>query len=174
MSLDEALAGIEIPEEIKNNLSLIGVKFFSFDREVREGQLVVHREVAEEVGGIFEKLLERQFPIQQIVPIVAYGWNDDKSMVANNSSAFNYRVIFGTDRLSNHSYGRAIDINPIQNPYVRQDGSVVPLGAHYDLTQPGTISAETAELFKSRGWTWGGDWTDRKDWQHFEKPSAVR
>ncbi len=172
MTLGEALAGKDIPNDIKKNLTLISVKFFSFGGEVREGQLVVHAAVAEEVQEIFEKLAERRFPIQQIVPIVAYGGDDNASMAANNTSAFNYRVIFGTDRLSNHSYGRAIDINPLQNPYLQRDGALMPPGAHYDLTQSGTITPEIASLFKSYGWGWGGDWVPQKDWQHFEKTGA--
>ena len=169
MSLDEALAGKKIPNEIKNSLVLVTIPFFRFDREVREGQLVVHTDVAEETLEIFEKLLEMRFPIAHITPVAAYGWDDNASMAANNTSAFNYRVIFGTDRLSNHSYGRAIDINPVQNPYTQRDGVIVPHGAQYDLTRPGTITTDMASLFKSYGWEWGGDWRERKDWQHFEK-----
>ncbi len=172
MSLDEALAGKEIPEDIKKNLTLVAISFFSFDREVREGQIVVHSEVAGEVQEIFNKLFEMQFPLQQVVPLAAYGWDDDASMADNNTSAFNYRIIFNTNRLSNHSYGRAIDINPLQNPYVLSDGTTMPAGARYDPAQPGTVTAEIARVFKSYGWKWGGDWGDRKDWQHFEKPSA--
>lgn len=170
MTLDEALAGKEIPSEIKNNLALIAVPYFSFSREVREGQLVVHTEVAQEVQEIFKKLLEIQFPIKQIVPVVAYDWDDDRSMADNNTSAFNYRLIFGTDRLSNHSYGRAVDINPVQNPYLQRDGKIVPPGARYDLAQPGTITADVVGLFTSYGWQWGGNWQEQKDYQHFEKP----
>lgn len=171
MTFDEALAGKEIPDEIRESLALVSVPFFSFDREVYEGQLVVHKEVAGEVQEIFKKLCEMQFPIQQIVPVVAYEWDDDKSMADNNTSAFNYRVIFGTNRLSNHSYGRAIDINPVQNPYIQRDGVIVPPDAKYDLTQQGTITTEVASLFKSYEWDWGGDWETGTDWQHFEKPS---
>lgn len=170
MSLEKALANKEIPEEIRNSLALVTVPFFCFEREVREGQLVVHTDLTEEVQEIFEKLSKMRFPIAQITPVAAYEWDDNASMAANNTSAFNYRVIFGTDRLSNHSYGRAIDINPVQNPYTQRDGAVVPPGAFYDTNQPGTITAEIALLFKSYGWQWGGDWQERKDWQHFEKP----
>lgn len=170
MTLDEALVGKEIPEEIKKNLTLLDVGFFSFGGEVEKGQLVVHSSLAEEVQEIFKELLEIKFPIQQIVPVVVYGWDDDASMATNNTSAFNYRLIFGTDRLSNHSYGRAIDINPVQNPYILQDGTVLPFGAVYDPAQLGTVTVEVANLFKSYGWDWGGDWQDKKDWQHFEKP----
>jgi hypothetical protein len=170
MSLDEALAGKEIPNEIRNNLTLINVPYFSFDREVLEGQLVVHKEAADEVQEIFKKLLKTKFQIQKIVPIVAYNWDDDVSMSENNTSAFNYRFIFGTDRLSNHSYGRAIDINPVQNPYTRYDGTTVPLKAQYDPLKTGSVTAEVVSIFKSYGWKWGGDWETVKDWQHFEKP----
>lgn len=169
MTLKEALAGREMPENIRKELVLVSVPYVSFDGEEHEGQLVVHKGVADEVEEIFKKLFEIHFPIQSVVPVVAYGWDDDASMTANNSSAFNYRVIFGTDRLSNHSDGRAIDVNPMQNPYTQRDGVVVPLGARYDLAQPGTITRKVADIFKSYGWEWGGDWEDRKDWQHFEK-----
>lgn len=170
MSLEEALAGKDIPDDIKNSVTLVAVPFVSFSGEVCEGQLVVHKEVADEVREIFKKLSDMRFPIERMVPVVAYQWDDDASMAANNSSAFNYRIIYGTDRLSNHAYGRAIDINPIQNPYVRSDGTAVPSGARYDLAQPGTVTDEVVGIFKSHGWTWGGEWSDRKDWQHFEKP----
>ena len=169
MSLDEALAGKEIPSEIRESLALLALPYHSFTGEVCEGQLVVHASVAEETREIFNTLFAKQFPIAKMVPVVVYGWDDDASMADNNTSAFNYRLIYGTDRLSNHSYGRAIDVNPLQNPYVRRDGVVVPAGAAYDTTVPGTITAKVADLFRSRGWVWGGDWTDRKDWQHFEK-----
>lgn len=170
MSLDEALAGKDIPDDIKKQLALITVPYLSFDGTTAEGQLVVHAEVAEEAREIFKKLFEMQFPIARMVPVVAYDWDDDASMAANNTSAFNYRVIFGTDRLSNHSYGRAIDINPVQNPYQQRGGATVPPGARYDPSQPGTVTTTVAELFKSCGWQWGGEWKERKDWQHFEKP----
>ncbi len=170
MTLEEALAGKEIPEEIREKLAIVAVPYLSFTGEVSEGHLVVHIDLASEVGEIFSTLFEKRFPIERVMPVVVYGWDDDVSMAANNSSAFNYRVIAGTDRLSNHSYGRAIDINPVQNPYMQRDGIIVPPGAQYDLAQPGTVTEDIAALFKSYGWQWGGDWQDRKDWQHFEKP----
>ncbi len=169
MSLDEALAGKEIPDKIRETLVLVSVPYLSFEKEIREGQLVVHAEVAAEVQQLFMRLLEIRFQIEQVIPIVAYGWDDAVSMAANNTSAFNYRLIHGTNRLSNHSYGLALDINPALNPYTQYDGEVVPPGARYDVGRPGTITEEIAALFKSRGWQWGGDWL-RKDWQHFQKP----
>lgn len=170
MTLEEALQDKEIPEEIRNTVTLVTVPYFSFEGTEKEGQLVVHKDLASDIETIFAKLFVMRFPIQQMVPIVAYDWNDDASMQANNSSAFNYRVIAGTDRLSNHAYGRAIDINPMQNPYVGASGIVMPAGAVYDRTRKGTVTDDVAGVFQSYGWYWGGDWTDRKDWQHFEKP----
>jgi hypothetical protein len=170
MTLAEALAGKDIPEKIKNDLALVAVQYVSFDRGVCTGELVVHKDLAGEVTEIFEMLLKLEFPIEKIEPIAAYGWDDDASMAANNSSAFNYRTIAGTDRLSYHSYGRAIDINPLQNPYIQHDGKVVPPGARYDLAQPGTVTPAIASVFTSLGWHWGGDWREHTDWQHFEKP----
>lgn len=168
----EALAGKEIRNEIRDVLALIEVPYISFDGEIHKGQLVVHTDVAEEVRQIFDALLERRFPIARVIPIVAYGWDDDASMAANNTSAFNYRLIRGTNRLSNHSYGRAIDINPALNPYTQYDGEVVPRGARYDAARPGTVTDDIALLFKSHGWEWGGEWSPHKDWQHFQKQDS--
>jgi hypothetical protein len=98
-------------------------------------------------------------------------------MAANNTSAFNCRDITGTvGRFSNHSWGRAVDINPLTNPYVKGDSVLPPTGrAYLDRTQshPGSIlrGSLIVKEFESRGWTWGGTWTDRKDYQHFEKPA---
>lgn len=170
MTLEEALQEKEIPDEIRNIVTLVTVPYFSFGGTEEEGQLVVHKDLAPDIEALFAKLFEMQFPIQRMIPIVAYDWDDALSMAANNSSAFNYRVIAGTDRRSNHAYGRAVDINPVQNPYVGASGVVAPEGAVYDLAQKGTVTALIAEIFQSYGWKWGGDWTDRKDWQHFEKP----
>jgi peptidoglycan LD-endopeptidase CwlK len=169
MSLDEALVGKEIPKDIRNTLTLVTVPYFSFDTQICKGQLVVHIALAEEVREIFTSLYEMRFPIERMTPIVAYGWDDSLSMRENNTSAFNYRFIACTDRLSNHAHGRALDINPMQNPYTQRDGVVVPSGARYDPTQPGTVTPEIAAIFKTYGWTWGGEWEANKDWQHFEK-----
>ncbi|MDB5244718.1 MAG: putative cytoplasmic protein [Parcubacteria group bacterium] len=169
MSLEEALAGKEIPSDVRSTLVIIDVPFLSFKDEESVGQLVLHRDVAKSAQALFATLFNMRFQIEKMVPIVRYEWDDDASMEDNNTSAFNYRLIYGTDRLSNHSFGRAIDINPMQNPYQRRDGTTVPLGSQYDLIQKGTVTPQIAELFKSKGWSWGGDWNEIKDWQHLEK-----
>jgi len=171
MTLEEALRGKEIPQEIRDNLTIVSVPYFSFAEMKGEGQLVIHKDLAHDVEEIFEKLFTMQFPIEKMVPVTTYGWDDDISMAANNTSAFNYRVIAGTTRLSHHATGRAIDINPVQNPYVGVTGIVAPLGATYDPDKKGSVTANVVELFTSYGWEWGGDWNDRKDWQHFQKPA---
>ncbi len=115
-------------------------------------------------------MFKLNFPIEKVVPIVAYGWDDETSMRDNNTSAFNYRFVQGTEILSNHSYGRAIDINPLFNPYVK--GSVVqPHGATYSPARSGTIVDKDSVvlLFEGVGWTWGGHWQNLKDYQHFER-----
>ncbi len=168
MKLVEALRGQEIPEDIQKALVLVDVPYLSFGGVLEHGQLVVHRELARDVKEIFTLLWEHKFPIEKVVPIVRYNWDDNSSMADNNTSAFNYRVIAGTERLSNHSFGRAIDVNPLLNPYTGRDGKVVPLGARYEPNTPGTITQDIANIFLKRGWQWGGNW-EFKDWQHFEK-----
>ena len=170
MTIKEALLGKEIPKKIKDNLVLLDVPYFSFDGTIKEGQLIIHKKVAEELKEIFGAFLKIKFPIEKVTPISAYNWSDEDSMLANNTSAFNYRLIYDTNRLSNHSYGLAIDINPALNPYVAPDGKILPLGAIYNPKRPGTFKegSEAVYIFTSRGWEWGGEW-ERKDWQHFQK-----
>lgn len=169
-TLDEALAGTEAPHDVYSELRLIPVMYHGFDGHEHRGQLVLHRELIDDVLSIFEELFSREFPLQSVIPIVAFGWDDTLSMIANNSSAFNYRTISGTGRLSSHALGRAIDINPVQNPCVTEQ-KVAPRGATYDPGVAGTVTEEVANLFRMRGWVWGGDWTSLRDWQHFEKRS---
>lgn len=168
LSLSDALAGKEIPEGIKNVLTIVKVAYYSFDTFIHQGQLVVHTAIANEIKFLFKKLLEMRFPIKCAIPIVAYDWNDDVSMAANNTSSFNYRFIHGTGGLSIHSYGLAIDINPALNPYIKNNGEIAPLGASYNPKISGTITPRIAALFKLYGWKWGGDW-EPEDWQHFQK-----
>jgi hypothetical protein len=92
-------------------------------------------------------------------------------MIANNTSAFNYRLKTGGGDLSNHAYGRAIDINTVQNPYVKGK-LVLPPNGNYNPIAAGTFTAENpiVKLFINLGWDWGGSWTQLQDYQHFEKP----
>lgn len=179
LTLEEALSGLskDCPAEIRDSQVLISVRYWGFDEKIHEGQLLVHRDVVKDIQEIFEIALKNKFPIYQVRPFSLKNfyvngiWSDDESMAQNNTSAFNYRTIAGTTRLSNHAWGRAIDINPVQNPYVRDD-YIAPPNAVYDKTQKGTLTGKdcVSKAFLERGWIWGGNWQDRKDYQHFEKP----
>jgi hypothetical protein len=172
MTLEEAIAGTGAPAEIIDSLEIIYVDYYSFDSKLHRGQLVVNRAVKEDIEEIFELIKETRFPVEKVIPIVEYDWSDNASMEDNNTSAFNYRFVAGTQRLSNHASGRAIDINPFQNPAVYNSGRVSPDGAEYDPDAPGTLtrSHPITRAFIERGWRWGGNWNSLKDYQHFDKP----
>ncbi len=169
--LNDAVSGKEIPPEIKNSLALLSVEYYSFQGDRVKGSLVIHKKVTHECEQIFHKLMLIKFPIERMTPINFYDWDDQRSMEDNNTSAFNYRFIAGTSRLSNHALGLAIDINPRVNPYIGGDGTVLPIGAVYQPGKQGVIDSgmPIVALFKKYGWKWGGDWKDDKDWQHFER-----
>jgi len=123
------------PEDIFTKQVMLKVPFWSFDGRQEEGTIVVHEDVVEDVKKVFDAMLHEKFPLASVIPASdpRFAWDDGKMMAANNTSAFNYRAIAGTERLSYHAYGRAIDINPALNPYFR-DGRVDPPGATYDLS----------------------------------------
>lgn len=169
-TLEEALSGMEIPADIRRSLVLVDVNYYSFDGRLHRGQVVIHKALAEDIRKVFRVIEEERFPVGKVVPIVRYGWSDELSMKDNNTSAFNYRRVKGTRVLSYHARGRAIDINPMQNPFCKR-GVCSPEGAEYRKDRPGTIlisSRITAEFIRL-GWKWGGRWRSSKDYQHFEK-----
>lgn len=159
-----------------DDLRYLGVLYVDFDGASHEGELIVHELVAAEVLEIFHELYLAGYPFTSIRLVDEFGEfaDDELSMQANNTSAFNYRLVAGTDHLSLHSYGTAIDINPLVNPYVTKNG-VFPAGAapYVDRTQdfPGKIDENDLayRLFTARGWEWGGAWKSVKDYQHFSK-----
>ncbi|GAA3046194.1 D-alanyl-D-alanine carboxypeptidase [Actinokineospora globicatena] len=159
-------------------LRLVTLTVVGLDGRVHRGELVVAKEVAGEVVWVFGELYRARYPIERMVTVEKYDADDDLSMAANNTSAFNCRPITGGTEWSNHSYGRAIDINPVLNPYISGSGAVYPPnGAPYvdrTRTDPGLIHAGDATLraFERRGWDWGGYWTTPIDYQHFEKPAT--
>ena len=168
MTLAEALTGSAAPPQILSNQTLLGVPFVDYFGEERVGQIVVARDVADDVAAIFAEIYG--FPIAQIVPLSNFNWSDDASMQANNCSGFNYRVKVGKTELSAHALGRAVDINPRGNPYINGKLTLPP-GAIYDETAVGTLLPDgiVVRAFESRGWQWGGRWTSLLDFHHFEK-----
>ncbi len=162
------------PESIIEDQTLLTVAYIGFDSRVHQGQIVLHKELASDVAEIFDLALKIQFPFEHVIPIAQspFLWNDEISMAANNTSAFNYRVKTGKNDLSMHALGRAIDINPRMNPYIRGN-SIQPIGATYDPTKSGVLTHDhpIVKKFKELGWIWGGEWESLKDYQHFEKKS---
>jgi len=171
MTFEEAIRGTKAPMEIIDSLTLIDVFYYSFDKKIHKGQLLIHKELANEVMEIFEMMKVIKFPIETVIPISAYNWSDKASMEANNTSSFNYRTIAGTNRLSLHARGRAIDINPRLNPVVYDDGRIAPENANYNPKVPGTLHPTHPVVleFKRLGWRWGGDFKNYKDYHHFDK-----
>ena len=169
-TFDKAIFNLDFPDAIRDNLRLITVRYYSFDNKLHQGQIVIHKDLSEDIKGIFKLIEMKRFKIAKAIPIVYYNWSDEKSMLDNNTSAFNYRFIAETKRLSNHATGRAIDINPFLNPQVFKD-KVYPSSAKYNSKVEGTITANSflVKEFKKMGWLWGGDWKRSKDYQHFEK-----
>lgn len=157
-----------------NKLRKLTISYVGFDEEDHIGQIIVNETVATEVIDIFKELYTAKYQIEKIKLIDEYDADDVISMDDNNSSAYNHRYIAGTKKLSNHAMGLAIDINPIQNPYVKND-FVSPLaGKDYlnrNENKKGMVIKDDVcyNAFVSRGWTWGGDWKTIKDYQHFEK-----
>lgn len=169
-SFTEAVSNLDFPNDIKNNLIILTVRYYSFEDKLHQGQIVINKNLEEDIKSIFKLIEEKRFKVAKVIPIVFYNWSDEKSMLDNNTSAFNYRFIAGTKKLSNHSTGKAIDINPFLNPQVFKD-KVYPNSAKYNPKVEGTITADLflVNEFKKMGWSWGGDWKDSKDYQHFEK-----
>lgn len=161
------------PDHIVRKMRLVDVEYLGFDGLTHRGQIVVNSGLALEVKQIFRELRSIGYPIKKVVPVSRYVWNDQKSMDDNNTSGFNYRrqvTPSGKSRiLSKHAFGRAIDLNPLLNPYVSSSGQSSSM---YRPSLRGTLTRESAavKIFTKRGWKWGGNWSGSKDYQHFEKP----
>ena len=156
------------------SLVTLTMTYWGFDQRAYQGQLVVNRAVMSPVVAAFRSMYLARFPIRRMVPIAAYGGNDNKSMAADNTSAFNCRraVSNGPPSWSMHAYGEAIDINTLENPY-RLDGKVLPpAGAPYmdrSNVRRGMIVVGSAPVaaFSAVHWGWGGNWSSTPDYQHF-------
>ena len=191
---DDAFYAIPIPDEIfakmqgksykddctipRDNLRYIHVLHKNIEGETLEGEMVCSKLIAEDLLEIFRELYEQSYPIEKMRLIDEYDANDELSMTDNNSSCFNYRTISHTNKISKHGLGVAVDINTLYNPYTKVvDGERIiepAAGAPYldrDADFPYKIERGDLcyNLFISHGFEWGGDWPDRKDYQHFEK-----
>lgn len=142
------------------------------------GELVVNQKIADKVLSIFRKLYEAHYPIERMRLADNYDGDDERTMTANNTSAFNFRYVSGTHSISKHGYGMAIDINPLYNPYIHTTKTGVKriepaAGKPYaDRSKTFDYKLEAGDLchrlFKEAGFRWGGDWRTMKDYQHFD------
>ncbi len=155
------------------DLRSVTVSHWTFDGDVTTGRLVVHEDAAQDVVQIMAGLFALHFPIRRIVPIQRYGGSDFESIEADNTSAFNCRFIDGTRRWSQHAYGRAIDINPLENPYVSRGHTSHRASQKFlnrNVVRPGMIvnGSKALAVIEASGWRWGGRWhrPKPKDYQH--------
>jgi D-alanyl-D-alanine carboxypeptidase len=159
-------AGCPVPPA---GLRTVRVTHWDFAGRAQEGRIVVARRVAADVLSVFRALWDARFPIRRLRPVSAYRGSDDASMAADNTSGFNCRVVGGTSRWSLHAYGEAIDVNPVENPYVQGRRVSPPAGRAYvdrsayrkGMAMPDGV---LVRAFASIGWKWGASFGD---YQHF-------
>jgi hypothetical protein len=162
---------LDCPTPIRD-LRLLTIRHWNDAGAVATGELIVHADAANAMVRAFGRLYDARFPIARMQLVDVYQGDDQASMRANNTSAFNCRTVAGTDRWSEHAYGRAVDVNPLVNPWVRGSTVDPPEGRPYadrNNRVPGGIYAGDAAVraFTAEGWTWGGTWSGSKDYQHF-------
>lgn len=161
------------------DLRHLEVTHVGFDGRAHRGELMVHEDVAEDIVEVFAALYDDRFPIRRMLLIDEYAGDDNASMAANNTSGYNCRRVAGQSTWSDHAYGRAIDINPVQNPYV-VGGDVRPPAASRYVSVDRSENAPSErgvirdgdvvrKAFERLGWEWGGDYPD-PDFQHFSAP----
>jgi hypothetical protein len=154
-------------------LRLLTLSYVGFDGRVHTGHLVANADAAAPLVGAFRQLFDARVPIRRMEPVDAYGGSDFASIEADNTSAFNCRPVSGGSGWSQHAYGRAIDVNPIENPYVSASGATDHRASRPYLDRarhrPGMAWAGGALVaaFSAQGWGWGGSWSGAKDYQHF-------
>jgi hypothetical protein len=160
------------PEQLRR----VELDYVGFDGRTHRGALVVHEQLVSDVIGIFGELARQGYPIAKMQSPERYpDAADELSMEDNNTSAFNCRSLPGSTSWSLHAYGRAIDLNPLLNPYIDRTGHLEPTtaGAYLNRTRtdPGILHAgdPAVRAFTDRGWIWGGGWRNPIDYQHFER-----
>jgi len=171
------------PPEVVDQLVSLEVSYRDFQHIPHKDIIEVNRALKDDVISFFKYAYYLNFPIHEVSVSSdpRFNWDDNKLMAANVTSGFNYRTIAGTDRPSQHGLGRAIDVNPRQNPYIVLDDQgnpvVAPRGASWLMGTPGTLHRDhpLIQLMLSRGWVWGGNWTLQDldgaviDYQHLQK-----
>jgi len=162
------------------NLRYLQVTHKNFSGKEQRGEIIVHKDVALEVRQIFKELYAIEYPIRKMKLVSDYKGSDWQSIEADNTSAFNCRKATGSKKWSKHSYGKAIDLNSIENPYISRSGHISHKASqqyrkrvhkkHSAADKAVLLKNDKAvKIFKKYGWKWGGDWSGVKDYQHFSK-----
>jgi len=177
--VEARMRGVSYPEDAGiplSELRYLRLSYWDFEGVQQTGEMVCHASVARDLCDIFRELYQARYPIRSIRLVDDFGGSDEASMRADNTSCFNYRPRTGQRRLSSHARGLAVDVNPLENPFVGRDGSVHPAEAapYADRTAdfPHKIDRNDLcyRLFRAHGFSWGGAWRSVKDYQHFEHP----
>jgi hypothetical protein len=155
------------------DLRLVTAGYWGFDGRPHTGQVIVNKAYAGAIASVLRRLYAARFPIRRLRPVDDYGGDDFRSIEADNTSAFNCRAATGSTHWSQHAYGAAIDVNPIENPYVSGSQTSHAASRPYldrsrirpGMAYPGGV---LLAAFRSIGWGWGGDWAGSvRDYQHF-------
>lgn len=164
-----------------NDLRYIQVSYRDFQAKTQTGELVMHKDVAKDIVAIFKELYRLDYPIWQMGLVSDFSSSDYQSIEADNTSAFNCRKVTEGQKWSKHAYGLAIDINPIENPYLKKGkhsshkkSLKYEKRVHQNPTDPHDRALllkddKATQVFIKHGWEWGGDWKHIKDYQHFQK-----
>lgn len=163
----------------RSDLRYLQLLHYTADGKIKLGEMICHKDIAADLIDIFRQLFEAHYPIERMQLIDDYGADDITSMNHNNTTCFNFRVVAGSKKLSNHSLGRAVDLNPLYNPYVKRRAN----GTYKISPETGRAYTDRSKAFKYKidhndlayrlftqhGFRWGGNYRTLKDYQHFEK-----
>lgn len=160
-------------------LRYLRIPYYDFEGEIQQGEMVCNEAIALDLLDIFRTLFAEQYQFCSIRLIDDFNADDETSMRANNTSCFCYRTIAGSKMLSQHALGRAVDVNPLQNPYVNGNWiQPATAGEYVDRSKDFPHKIDKHDLckrvFVEHGFTWAGDWPAEKDYQHFEKRAPRR
>ena len=152
----------------RSDLRYVTLPFWGFDGLAHTGELLVHADAVDAVVAGFRLLHERGFPIEEMRIVESAELDLPPTGDGNNTSAFVCRPSVGSSAWSQHAYGRAVDVNPFHNPYVRGDVVIPELASSYvdRPALPGVLRADDVAAFEEAGWHWGGRWRSSKDWMH--------
>lgn len=175
--IQERMKDVSLPQDARidiSDLRYLTLPYYDFEGQVQQGEMVCNVKIAKDLIAVFRELFEKQYQFCSIRLIDDFGGSDEASMLANNTSCFNYRTKSGSSTLSSHALGLAVDVNPMQNPFVKR-GKVYPETAtdfvdrNLDFAHKIDTQDACYKSFKAHGFRWGGLWRSAKDYQHFEK-----